>query len=235
MLKFQTKNEIEIYQAASGRCNSWLVHSEDFNIIVDTGIKKRSGDLLDSVTNILQDDQNIDLLFLTHTHFDHCRSAADLQRRKNCSIIMGKEEAVFVKEGFTPLPAGTFGLTKFISRLGSFIDSKRFHYEPFTPDILVKDERFVDRKYNLRAISTPGHSAGSVSLVINDEISIVGDVLLGKYDFTIFPPFADDKKELVKSWKKLLDTGCRFFLPGHSKPVSRDVLEKEYERYKNAW
>jgi glyoxylase-like metal-dependent hydrolase (beta-lactamase superfamily II) len=45
-----------------------------------------------------------------------------------------------------------------------------------------------------------------ISIIIDDEIAIVGDAMVGTIPDSIYPPFADDKKLLIKSWKKLLKT-----------------------------
>jgi glyoxylase-like metal-dependent hydrolase (beta-lactamase superfamily II) len=49
---------------------------------------------------------------------------------------------------------------------------------------------------------------------------------------TVYPPFANDENELIKSWEKLLATGCSVFYPGHGKPFSRDKFRKSFEKKK---
>jgi hydroxyacylglutathione hydrolase len=70
-----------------------------------------------------------------------------------------------------------------------------------------------------------------VSLILNGEIAIAGDALFGVFPHRILSPFADDARELVRSWKRLLETGCSIFLSGHGAPITRKVLEKEYLKY----
>ena len=67
-------------------------------------------------------------------------------------------------------------------------------------------------------------------MVIDDEIAIAGDSVIGTMPGSPFPPFADDVPLLLRSWKKIIDTGCRSFLPGHGKPVSREEMINEYEK-----
>ncbi len=55
-----------------------------------------------------------------------------------------------------------------------------------------------------------------------------GYAAFGIFRNTIFPPFADNTRRLIQSWKKLLDTPCHTFLPGHGGPITRKMLEKEY-------
>ena len=69
-------------------------------------------------------------------------------------------------------------------------------------------------------------------MVIDDEIAIAGDSIIGTTPGKPFPPFADDVEILFSSWKKIIDTGCRAFLPGHGRPVSREEIISEYNKRK---
>jgi len=56
---------------------------------------------------------------------------------------------------------------------------------------------------------------------------LVGDTLFGIVPQKAFPPFADNKIDLFKSWEKLLTTNCRLFLPAHGKALTREIMKKE--------
>jgi glyoxylase-like metal-dependent hydrolase (beta-lactamase superfamily II) len=58
--------------------------------------------------------------------------------------------------------------------------------------------------------------------------------MFGVVKNAVFPPYADDVETMIKSWKKLLDTRCQLFLPGHGNEINRRLLEKEYEKYVKA-
>ena len=110
----------------------------------------------------------------------------------------------------------------------------RYEYDPADPDIYV-DEKYDLKplKLNAHIIHTPGHSKGSMSIVIDNEIALVGDAMFGVFGKSIYPPFADNPEILIESWGKLLDTGCSSFLPGHGKEISRELVEKQYYKHKN--
>ena len=71
---------------------------------------------------------------------------------------------------------------------------------------------------------TPGHTSGSVSVIIDDEIALVGDTMFGIFRSSVFPPFADNIPELIRSWKSLLETECSLFLPSHGREKTREEL-----------
>ena len=84
--------------------------------------------------------------------------------------------------------------------------------------------------FEATVLHTPGHSPGSASLIVDGQIALVGDTLLGTLPRSVFPPFADDPEEMIRSWGRLLRTGCTLFLPGHGWPITRDRLERQFKR-----
>ena len=86
-------------------------------------------------------------------------------------------------------------------------------------------------KYKIKMIKTEGHSSGSISVIVDNEIAIVGDAIFGVFKNSVFPPYADNPIEMIKSWRMLLDTDCDTFLPGHGKEVKRELIQKEYYKY----
>jgi glyoxylase-like metal-dependent hydrolase (beta-lactamase superfamily II) len=82
---------------------------------------------------------------------------------------------------------------------------------------------------------TPGQSCGMMSVIIEEEIALVGDAMMGVYPNSIFVPFAEDADQLLMSWGKLLTTPCALFLPGHGSPISRALVEKCYFKRQVRW
>ena len=234
MKKYKTKMGNTVYQLLSGRSNSYLIKAPEYNILVDTGVSSSYKKLLSSMNSLELNNNGIDFLILTHTHYDHCQSAAIIKQYQQCKIIFSENDYIFVKQGFTPLPEGTNFISKIISALGNKILWKRCCYKPFVGDVLLKDYYdFENLDSIIRIIKTEGHSAGSISIIVDNEIAIVGDAMFGVYKNSVFPPFADNPKELIKSWKILLNTGCEIFLPGHGDKIIRGLLIKDFEKHSN--
>lgn len=80
-------------------------------------------------------------------------------------------------------------------------------------------------------IHTPGHTAGSMSLIVDNEIALVGDAMFGVFNWSVFPSFADDILVFEKSWGKLAKTGCKMYLPGYGTGNSRELLLKQCNKY----
>jgi hydroxyacylglutathione hydrolase len=84
--------------------------------------------------------------------------------------------------------------------------------------------------FNAYLMNTSGHTIGSMSLIIDDEIAIVGDTMFVVLKWSVFPPYAEDKDLMVKSWGKLLKTKCSEFLPSHGTANSRLLVQKDYDK-----
>lgn len=211
--------------------NAYLIHTGHTWHLVDTGRSNMLEMLLHNLDKI-KGNQPLSTLILTHTHYDHCQNASAIKDKENCRIIVSANARDYIKRGYTELPSGTNLLTKLIVHMGRRTGWNRFRYTPFHADVFVDEELNIDEQgTKIRIINTPGHSNDSISAIIDNEIAIVGDAMFGISRQSVMPPFADNPPMMVKSWRKLLDTGCHTFLPGHGKEVERALLEKSYERY----
>lgn len=228
---WNTKN-CTIHQILKGRSNSFLVNQKNNYILIDTGRQNSWKELSSKLDNLLGENK-LSCLILTHTHFDHAENASKLKERYNCQIICHKSEAKNLKNGDNILPQGTYPITRVMVNLIGKRLQLHYNYEPAEPDILV-DEKLDLRAFGFNAyiIYTPGHSRGSMSVIIEYEIAIVGDTMHGVFPNSAYPPFADEPKTMVESWKKLLDTDCNLFLPGHGSGITRELLEKQYKKHK---
>lgn len=215
----------------NGRSNVYLIKSKNESAIVDMGNGKKNQKLI----NYLEKDKThkVKYIVLTHTHFDHAGGAFALKNRLNAKTVVNANEANNLEKGFTPIPRGTNPFTEVIFFVGSKL-KKLGKYPPCAADIIVKNAQSIKLgNAHCQLISTPGHSAGSMSIVVDNEIALVGDTLFSKIPGTITPPFADDKQQMLSSWQGLLNTGCSLFLPGHGRAISRDRFSKYLKKHQN--
>ena len=227
MKKWITKSGYKIIQILSGRSNVFLLTNGKRNILIDTSVARLWSKLLKQLKKL--NINEIDYLFLTHAHFDHAANANKIKETFNCKVLIQSNEEDYLAMGENILPKGTSFLTRPIVNILGKRFFYKFRYEPCKPDIVI------DSPYNLKELGfnayllhTPGHTIGSMSLIIDDEIAIVGDTMFGVFKWSVFPPYAQDIDKMIRSWGKLLETGCAEFLPSHGASNKRIIVQKDY-------
>lgn len=144
-------------------------------------------------------------VLLTHGHFDHILAAKSLRDEFQIPVYCGAQEKALLEDPSLNL-SKNFGLS----------------YE-ITPDHLCSDDeeiQLLDRTW--KVITTPGHTAGSVSyLVKEEEVLFSGDTLFeGTFGRTDLP--TSSTAAIVDSITKKLfalpdDT---MVYPGHGNPTT---------------
>jgi glyoxylase-like metal-dependent hydrolase (beta-lactamase superfamily II) len=125
--------------------------------------------------------------------------------------------------GFTPWGKVIIAALKFSTR------STRI--PSFEVDIVAGDEEISLVDYGIpgKVIHTPGHSWGSVSVLLDSGEAFVGDLATSMFPLRLspgLPIFGDDIQIVRDSWRKLLDMGAKIVYPAHGKPFSAEILYK---------
>lgn len=227
MRQWTTKNNgYKVYRLLFHISNVFLIVAGSKTILVDTSnryCRKRIKRKLDQLHIT-----HIDYLILTHTHYDHASNARFIQDTYGAKVIAHEEGIDALRNGCSQVPQGTIGITRLVSRFVRKYINRRLDYGCCEPDIILKDSFHLQQEgVNIRIIHTPGHSADSVSILVDDEIAIAGDALFGVFPHSVFPPFADDIPCLVASWQKLLATPARLYLPAHGFEKRKNRFEKQ--------
>lgn len=225
---WKTRSNHAVRRVLAGRSNAFLLSSGSGQILVDTGRGNRWAALESRLAGFGVD--RLDALILTHAHFDHAENARRIRDTYGARVIVHESESGFLQRGDAPLPAGSALLTRiFTPRLRRFL-APRFRYDGCPADVTVKDRLDLSPwGFNGYLLHTPGHCRGAMSVVLDDEIALVGDTMVNAGPWSVFPPFADDVGQLLDSWRRLLETGCRIFLPGHGTAIGRPLLERRFE------
>jgi glyoxylase-like metal-dependent hydrolase (beta-lactamase superfamily II) len=229
MKAWETRNGCRISRVLAGRSNVFLVSHDGKNILVDTSPSSRWKKLVNRLRQL--EVEHLDALVLTHSHYDHVGNAARLKDKFKAKVIVHRQEADCLAKSKSVVPEGTNALTRFLAPRLARIANPWIKFAPCQPDVEV-DSSFDLGEFGFDAyiMSTPGHSPGSISLIVDNEIAIVGDAMFGVVPGSVFPPYAVNAGQLVASWGKLLQTNCRLFLPAHGTANSRRLVLKEYDK-----
>lgn len=99
----------------------------------------------------------------------------------------------------------------------------------------LADEEYPLADYGIqgRIIPTPGHSPGSVSVLLDSGDVFVGDLAMNNPPLRFspgLPIFAEDFDQVKKSWEKLLDMGAKTVHPAHGKSFPVEVIRRELKK-----
>jgi glyoxylase-like metal-dependent hydrolase (beta-lactamase superfamily II) len=217
-------NEI-IEQIEMGKANAYLIKTEKGYILVDAGMPGE----LEKIEEFLAENnaalKDIQLIIITHVHYDHVGSLSALKEKTDAEVLVHEKEKEFLEKGKTDFPAGTVFISKLISKLSNLISESRF--KALSPDITIEDNYDL-KQFGIdgEVIHTPGHTSGSISIIINGEDIICGDTLFNFMPHSVYPPFANDKDELIKSWQKIKKYNCKRFYPGHGSVFAKEKFIK---------
>jgi len=78
-------------------------------------------------------------------------------------------------------------------------------------------------------LHTPGHTMGSVSVLLETGDAFVGDLAMNGLPLRIgpgMPPLAEDAVAVKDSWRLLLEKGAKRIYPAHGQPFGTEVLER---------
>ena len=222
----------KIHLKRIGYSNSILLVNGSNSIIVDTGVKGNLHQLKAMLKQYNLKPEDIRLIILTHTHYDHTGNLKELKKWTGAKVLVHQNEFENLKNGYIPIPRGQRFYTRFVSELGRKYIPDFASPDPFTADIINKDKfDLSEYELNARIISTPGHSAGSQSVVF-DKTVIAGDTFNNLIYGVIFPHFAENPQLLIKTWHNLFDLGIEEIYPGHGSKFHVKVAIAAAEKWK---
>lgn len=225
-------NSLRIISTRIGYSNSILLVNGANSIIVDTGVKGHLTRFKNLFKQFNLAPTDIKLIVLTHVHYDHTGNLSSLAKLTGSKVLVHKNEFENLKNGFIQIPSGQGKYSRFISKLGSVVYPKYASPKSFHADIINENEYDLSEfGIHAKIISTPGHTDGSQSVLIDKKL-ISGDTFVNLKNGKIFPPFANEPKVLLKTWKHLFDLGIEEIYPGHGKPFKVEKAFKEHEKWK---
>lgn len=215
-----------------GYSNSILLVNGSNSAIIDTGVSGHINRFKLLFKQFRLKPSDIGLIILTHTHYDHTGNLKALVNLTGAKVLVHKNEFENLKNGFTPIPIGQGKYSRIISKLGRKFYPSFASPKPIVADIVNEDEFDLQEfGINGKVISTPGHTKGSQSVLL-DKTLIAGDTFVNLKNGNIFPPFANDPKILLESWQKIFDMGIEMIYPGHGKMFKIEKAFVEFERWK---
>lgn len=186
---------------------SYFVYGDTITLI-DTGVAGCEKDIFEYIRSTGRDPSEIALIILTHSHPDHIGAARAIHQVTGCSIAAHMTERAWIEDvelqnrerpvpGFSTLVGGSV-----------HVDHELADGESIEPDETRAGEMLV--------FHTPGHSKGSISLLLHsDNALFCGDAVPVAGDLPVY----EDAVASVQSVKRLRGLkGIRVLLSSWDEP-----------------
>jgi len=197
-------------------------------VVLDAGQPRKRGAFVAGLARADIRPEDVRLILLTHAHWDHMGSAGDLKAVTGAPLAVHEKERAWVETGKPPLPPGVTPWGR-VFMAAHRIVMPLISVPPAEVDVTLSDEPFSLEPFGIPgvALPTPGHSPGSISVLLESGEAFVGDLAMNRIPLTLsprLPIFADDPAQVVRSWRRLLELGAETVFPAHGAAFPADVI-----------
>ena len=202
--------------------------------VIDTGISGNGDAITNYIKQIGRTPTDLQWVLVTHYHFDHSGSAAELHHLTGAKVLAHRAETEPGPNGTTLLRKGNEGeRPPFWYRWTLGRGGRRRTQEIVYPDTeiheIVDDGDVIPALGGIHILHTPGHTPGSICPIVQGpEVLFLGDSVLNNIDRLSRPLTWDSSKrrQLDSSLRRLRDLDAQMACFGHGPPIETDVMER---------
>ena len=221
---------IKIYHLKLGINSSYLISDRGL-IMIDSGPPKNLKTFLKQLKRLSVNPGAIKLIVLTHADPDHAGSARDIKEITGARVAIHAPDSKILEEGRNNWPPGVTPWGRINHFLLYPLFRKFIALPAMKPDIALEEDTYPLSEFGIagQIIHTPGHTKGSVSVLLDSGEAFVGCLAHNGLPFTthpVLPIFAEDIPEIKKSWEVLIKKGARMIYPGHGNPFPVEKIMK---------
>lgn len=208
-----------LYFVGTKFVSSHVIDTGDGLILLDSNFPQCTYLVTEGMRKVGLNPMDIKYILHSHGHYDHIGGTRALVELTGAKTIIGKQDVPFVN--------GTVDLT-WAKELGFEFN------ESFAPDIVLEDgDVFELGKTKIRAVSTPGHTPGTMSFFFNVDdgkdtyiagmqggagVNSLTNAFLNEYNLPI-----SCREDFVKSMEKIKDEKVDILIGNHPGDVKTAV------------
>jgi len=205
---------ITVHAILAGIGWAYLVETPNGVILIDTGSRGQERCILNVLNGLNHND--LRLILITHAHLDHYGSAAAVRRATGAPVAAHSGDASSMSKGETDL-GDVRGWGKFVEFTMPLV--QRFlRPEPTAVDIVIEEGWRLD-EFGLDAFvaHTPGHTPGSVSVILDGGLIFAGDLVSARGWPHAQWFYATDWSKIPSSIERLKTHHPAWVFTGHSR------------------
>lgn len=219
-----------------GMVNVFLIKGSKQHILIDTGMKNSQKKILQELSSIGIQPEQIGLIVLTHSHEDHIGSLKAMADLTDAQVVIHEKEYETIEKGNDEVRGITFAgkvVMGTAHRMMSRRDSVHGSSLPVKATIMTEDT-FDLKSFGVegRLVHTPGHTKGSLSVLMENGDAILGDSIMAMMPWSRpgKPIVGYDMKMTARSIRKLMTMGAKRFYLSHGKVYDKNTIQQALTR-----
>jgi glyoxylase-like metal-dependent hydrolase (beta-lactamase superfamily II) len=217
----------DVWLLALPASNAYLWRSGKQLSLVDTGVPGSADAILAAIAALGHSPEDLQEIILTHFHFDHTGSAAELAQRSGARVVAHVDEAPII-ERHQPPPKPR--LTPLEHPLAEMLSIDVANLPGPQPEGVHVDRQVRDGDVTAgggRVVSIPGHTRGSIAVLLPERrVLFTGDSIASVEAAPIVGPFNMSPTDAIEAVRKQAQLDFDIAGVGHGRPIVGDAKRK---------
>lgn len=220
--------------------NNWIYPIDEGYVLIDTGYENGFAHFKMELAKRQIAPRQIRYIFLTHAHDDHAGFLNEILSECSDAHIVMSDRALerlcrgqnSFNGGCTTKVALSFcTLMKLVGKGKHLFPPLRQEYQCRCIQVSEQNHEQMELLLQGKIIDTPGHTADSISLLLNDGSLFCGDAAMnGLPSLHRITIWVEDKAAFLQSWETIIALKPKKIYPGHGKPFEYGDLKVNLNR-----
>ena len=226
---------MEIINLGNKIVNSYLYPVGNGFVLVDTGYPDGFSAFNQRLQALAISVENITTIFITHSHDDHVGFLNEMLHHTKASVVLHQKTVEALHRGENSKDGKCSSrFSQFLCKLMNLVGKSDHAFPKIEPGfedrLIVLNEHNklqLEKELGARIIETPGHTACSLSLFLENGDLFCGDAAMNGFPTTRRTSLVlENADEYQRSWKAIIQLHPRMIYPGHGNPFPPSDLER---------
>lgn len=218
-----------VHRVLGGVVNAFVIESDDGLVLVDCGFKGNTDKIAASLVALGRDLGAVNHILVTHHHFDHTGSLAEVAKRTGARVYVHELDAPVVDGSASPAPPD---VSTMLGRRAARL-MVRQRAAPCAVDDRLKHGQVLPLADGIEVIHTPGHTRGECSFLLarNGGVLLAGDAANNSMGLRPYLPVAgnlstEDLGAADLSFRRLASLDFEIAAFGHGKTLTSGASQR---------